>query len=252
MVCGEQGLIFAILILIFIFVGVLLYLNYNNQPKSALKELSEGTEESENVEQKGGHWTTQSLESYVALVTTAGELFSNYINTMNVNLVPIFQQMNKHSAFEHYIKYINKATNLLNSIISSVVILNDALSKPVLNNVLVNNMIYNIQQDIKDLYQQINYAQYESLCAIRYALKYGYIYDQYSINILNVITVQSDTHITIATPKYASKIREQYIKIVDKMSRGKCDKIIDCIENLYFLFCGNFQKWYKDNIDVCH
>jgi len=247
--CGEQGLIFAILILIFIFVGVLLYLNYNQQ-KSVSKEIYE--ENIENVEQKGGHWTTDSLQSYVGLVTTAGELFSNYINTMNVNVVPIFQQMSKHGTFEHYIKYVNKATNLLNSIISSVTLINDALTKPVLNTVLVNNLIYNIQHDIKELYQQINYAQYESLCAFKYALKHGYIYDQYSINILNIITVQSDTHIIIATPKYASKIREQYTKIVDKMSNGKCSKVIDCIEQLYLLFCGNFQKWYKDNIDVCH
>jgi hypothetical protein len=166
----EQGLIIAILILIVLFVAYILYMNYNNQ-KSINKDINQ---EDEKVIDKGAHWSPQSLESYVTLVTTAGELFSNYINTMNVNVVPIFEKMNKQSSFQHYIKYVNKATNYINSIINNITLLNNELQKPVINNVLVNNLVYNVKHNIKDLYQQINYAQFEMLCAFKYAMKYGY------------------------------------------------------------------------------
>jgi len=234
----DNQMIYAAVILLIFLVVVILFINYSNDPEN--KNIFKF------IEKKMHH---NDYVQYVNNLSAAYEIFLNYINVMNQNAIPIFESIHKHYYYDKYIKAINKANTLLNTIYIDTLALQDAINKTNINETLVKNLVYNTKHDLKNLYKEINKAQYQLLYPYEQILKYNYLYQQFNGNMLNILKVQTDSHIAIAKYDYKHTIEKKYNKIIHKLGY-ECDKkVVSYVEELYSIFCQNFYHWYDKNID---
>jgi len=234
----DTQMVYAGALLLLFLVIVILIINYSNNPES--KNIFKF------VQKKMDH---NDYIKYVNNLSAAYEIFLNYINVMNENAIPIFESIHKHYYYDKYIKAINKANTLLNTIFVDTLALQDAINKTNINHTLVKNLVYNTQHDLKNLYKEINKAQYQLLYPYEQILKHNYLYQQFNGNMLNILKVQTDSHLAIANYEYKHMIEKKYNKILDKLGYDCDKKVVHYIEELYSIFCQNFYHWYDKNID---
>lgn len=234
----DNQMVYAAVLLLVFLVLVMLFINYSNN--SEMKNIF-------NVVDKKIY--KDDYVKYVNTLSAAYEIFLNYINVMNENAIPIFEAMHKHYYYDKYVKAINKANTILNSLFIDTLALQDAINKININETLVKNLVYNTKHELKELYKEINKAQYQLLYPFEQILKHNYLYQQFSGNMLNILKVQTSSHLLIANSDYKYMIEKKYNKILDKVGYYCDKKVIHYVEELYSIFCQNFYHWYDKNID---
>lgn len=238
----TNQMVYAGVILLLFLVVFLLIINYSNN-----SEVKSTMDKNNIIEEKKMY-----LNDYVDLVNTlivAYDIFSKYITVMNENAIPMFEAMNKYCYYDTYVKAMNEASNLLNTIYNDALALQAAINVPKMNETLVKNLVYNIRHNMKELYKEINKGQYQLLYVYEKVLKYDHLYQQFSGNIYNILQVQTDSHLAIANYEYRHKIEKKYYKIMNKLGYHCDKKVVDEIQELYEIFCSNFYHWYDKNID---
>lgn len=238
----DTEMIYSAAILLIFIIIFMLIVNYSNNydDNKNLKILFNFSEKKLH-----GH----DYINYVNNLTAAYEIFLNYTNVMNQNAIPMFEAMHKHYHYDKYIKAMNKANTLLNKLYVNTLALQDAVNKTNINETLVKNLVYDTKHDLKELYKEINKAQYELFYPYEQVLKHDYLYQQFSGNINNILKVQVSSHLLIANGENSCLIQKKYHKILEKLGFYCDKKIIYYIEELYSIFCQNFYHWYDKNID---